>query len=52
MVGMALLALILAASGLWLGAYLLARVVAKAARRKRTWVFSHLRECDGDPHQR
>lgn len=48
MAGMALLvfAVIIGFSAGLVG-YGLARIVAKAARRKRTWVFSHLKERDG-----
>ena len=31
---------------------LLARTVTKAANRKRTWVFSHLRETESDEAKR
>ena len=32
--------------------FLLARTVTKAANRKRTWVFSHLRETELDESKR
>lgn len=40
--------LALGVMGLFVMILLLARTVAKAANRKRTWVFSHLRETELD----
>ena len=44
--------LALGMTGLFVFVLLLARTVAKAANRKRTWVFSHLRETELDESKR